>query len=251
MKIVILGDSISEGIGKKKHNYAEILQQDYKDIEIVNLALTGTTIKYALGLVDEINKINPDIIFVCYGNVDAILRPITNKKFGLYNLVPRRYRNNGMLDPRAFISRKKLKGTFQLLESHIRYNIKKILLKTEGTYCWTELELFREIYNQFLERVSEGKRREILLISTVTINDKYFPGSTKQFELYNSTIKQIALEHGYKFIDIYNILKKYPRSLVYGNDHFHPVEEGYRKIAEVLSEEIDSIIKSHQLSKKI
>ena len=52
--VYLLGDSITQGLGSKKVNFtgelARLLGDGY---EIVNLAYTGTTIDYALGLLDE------------------------------------------------------------------------------------------------------------------------------------------------------------------------------------------------------
>ena len=57
--VYLLGDSITQGLGSKKVNFtgelAYLLGEGY---EIVNLAYTGTTIDYALGLLDE-GKIAP------------------------------------------------------------------------------------------------------------------------------------------------------------------------------------------------
>ena len=50
--MVLLGDSIIQGIGKRQMNYETILKNYLSDNEIesnnVNLALTGTTIEHAL-----------------------------------------------------------------------------------------------------------------------------------------------------------------------------------------------------------
>ena len=52
--VYLLGDSITQGLGSKKVNFtgklADLLGEGY---EIVNLAYTGTTIDYALSLLDE------------------------------------------------------------------------------------------------------------------------------------------------------------------------------------------------------
>ena len=53
MKIAIFGDSISEGIGSRKYNYAKELEKIMKsdnNIEIYNYSYTGTTINYIFSL---------------------------------------------------------------------------------------------------------------------------------------------------------------------------------------------------------
>ena len=63
--VYLLGDSITQGLGSKKVNFtgklADLLGEGY---EIVNLAYTGTTIDYALGLLDE-GKIAPGGVAPC------------------------------------------------------------------------------------------------------------------------------------------------------------------------------------------
>lgn len=87
--VYLLGDSITQGLGSKKINFtAELARLLGKDYEIVNLAYTGTTIDYALKLLDE-GEISPRsgraMCVVLYGNVDAQIRPSrTGKVFPPY-----------------------------------------------------------------------------------------------------------------------------------------------------------------------
>ena len=105
IKIVLLGDSITQGIGSRKINYEDMLikylhTQGIKS-EIVNLALTGTTIEYALSLMPKIEEENPDYIIIMYGSVDLQVRPnMDTNKWGILSLTPKRYKNiKGMLNP--------------------------------------------------------------------------------------------------------------------------------------------------------
>lgn len=52
--IYLLGDSITQGLGSKKLNFTGVLAKLLgKNYRIVNLAYTGTTISYALKLLDN------------------------------------------------------------------------------------------------------------------------------------------------------------------------------------------------------
>ena len=239
MKIAILDDSIGEGIGRKKYNYENVIETKIEEAEVKNFSMTGTTINYAIEIISEINLFNPDLIIVGYGNVDAMVRPRINKKNGLYKFLPKRYKKNGMLDPRAFISKTWHKAVFQKFESFIRNNIKKILMKTEGTYSWVEINEFEKKYKLFIDNVN-NKNRKILMLSTVTISENFFPKSPKNFRLYNEVIKKIAKEKNLTFIDLYSALKKYPAELIYGNDSFHPNKSGYEIIANILIDKISN-----------
>ena len=80
IKIAVVGDSITQGIGSKKINYVEIMKTDLgRNFSIKNYGLTGTTIKYAYEIIEEINEYNPDIVVLSYGNVDAQIRPNIKK----------------------------------------------------------------------------------------------------------------------------------------------------------------------------
>ena len=72
--IIIVGDSISEGIGQKKINYEIFLKKAMNKYNIINMARTGTTIKYGNTISEEIIKLNPKYVIIFYGNVDAQIR---------------------------------------------------------------------------------------------------------------------------------------------------------------------------------
>ncbi|WP_455579996.1 hypothetical protein [Faecalibacillus intestinalis] len=98
MKIAIFGDSISEGIGSRKYNYAKelekIMKSDDNNIEIYNYSYTGTTINYIFSL-NEWKNIKFDLIIVAYGNVDGMLRPNLDKFPNFYKYLPKRYKKMG------------------------------------------------------------------------------------------------------------------------------------------------------------
>ncbi len=71
------------------------------------------------------------MILLFLGSVDALVRP---KQEGIWNLLPARYKLNGMLDLDHFIRKKKWKSFFQHIDSWIMWHLKIILLKTVGTF---------------------------------------------------------------------------------------------------------------------
>ena len=113
IKVILLGDSITQGIGSRQINYEELLKEylSERGVEsnITNLALTGTTVEYALKQISKIQEINPDYIIIMYGSVDLQLRPnMETNKWGILSLTPKRYKNiKGMLNPRPFMSSRK------------------------------------------------------------------------------------------------------------------------------------------------
>ncbi|MCU1807114.1 GDSL-type esterase/lipase family protein [Cytobacillus firmus] len=249
IRIAIVGDSISQGLGSKLYNYSDELKknielQTSKKIIIKNFAFTGTTIKYANQISGDVKSFNPDIILSFYGNVDAMVRPKTTGKPNYYSLLPNRYKQNGMLDPRPFFSSKLLKRFFEHIDSYIRYNLKKLLMKLQGTYCWVGLEEFRLEYQEFLDNIISSDRK-IFLVSTVIVDGFYFPGTNENYFKYNKCIKDLASRYNSTFLDVYNLLSKYEWSQVYGNDHFHPNLNGYTILAEYFAEELSKYIISN------
>lgn len=237
IKIAILGDSISEGLGKRKYNYEKYIKKEFDNAIVKNFAHTGTTIRYALEKSSEIIEFDPDITLVFYGNVDAILRPNTNSKYNIYKLLPKRYKNNGMLDPRPFYSGNLISKSMQYIESNLRYRVKKVLMKIQGCYSWTDIESFEMLYEKFINEISNDKNF-IILISTVNIDESYFPGSDEQFIKYNKIIKDISERNNKLFVNLYDRLKVYDWDYIYGNDHFHPNLRGYEIIGNILVNEI-------------
>lgn len=55
-KVLLLGDSITEGIGSKKINYEDILKKRFRKYRIINYSLTGTTINYINSLLNNMSE---------------------------------------------------------------------------------------------------------------------------------------------------------------------------------------------------
>ena len=144
--VYLLGDSITQGLGSKKVNFAGELAHLLGDAyEIVNLAYTGTTIDYALKLLDE-GKIVPrereSVCVILYGNVDAQIRPSHTGK--LFPHLPKRFQGGGMLMPRPFYSHSWLKRAGQQIDNVARKLLVFLIKAVDGTEQWVSLESFSE-----------------------------------------------------------------------------------------------------------
>lgn len=239
IKIAVIGDSISQGLGSKKYNYCENLKRNLKstlniEFNIKNFAFTGKTIFYANEIKEDIREFNPNIIISFFGSVDGMIRP-TKKKF-IWNILPKRYRGNGMLDPRPFYSSNKKRAIIERIDSFVRWHIKLVLMNICGTSTWVTLEEFEYEYRKFLDSFKDIEN--ILLVSTVYIDEKYFPNSNLSYKKYNQCIKKLANEYKRDFIDVYSMQKKLGWEEIYGDDHFHPNKNGYVWYADVFSEVI-------------
>ena len=247
IKVTIIGDSISQGLVKKKINYCESLKNKIENLagvtcNLENLAVTGKTIIYANEIIEDIIKSDPDIILLFMGSVDALIRP---KPEGIFwKCLPKRYKLNGMLDPRPFYSKKWWRYIPEHIDSWIRWHLKKVLMKLSKVYSWVDEEMFEKYYRDFVEKFSD---KEILAISPVYVDEKFFPGSNRNLKKYRDIISQICSEQKYThFFDIYSCQEQLgweEKPSIYGNDHFHPSKYGYQWMGNILGEKISQIIK--------
>ena len=155
--VYLFGDSITQGLGSKKINFtAELACLLGKDYEIVNLAYTGTTIDYALKLLDE-GEVSPKsgrvTCVVIYGNVDAQIRPSRTGR--VFPHIPKRFQGGGMLMPRPFYSRSWAKHAGQLVDNEGRKVVSALIKAVDGTEQWVSLESFDKQYGQLLDRLCD------------------------------------------------------------------------------------------------
>lgn len=246
-RYIILGDSISEGIGKKKINYEFFLNEKYNNgREFINFAKTGTTIKYANEIFEKILKEKPNYAIIFYGNVDAQIRAnIWGNRFNINRFIPKRYKRNGMLDPRPFYSKKLYRIVPDRLDNILRYVLKKIVILFEGTIQWVPIDIFLKEYTELILNLKKNSIVPII-ISTVYLDDNYFLNSNKEYQKYNSILRKISVEYNCIYIDLYtklkeHVLKERGFKKLYSYDHFHPNLNGYKFISDVIYEEINKI----------
>lgn len=245
LKILILGDSISEGLGSKKYNYSNFLKENlYKrgiNAEIFNLAYSGTTIKYVESIKKNILEINPDVTILFYGNVDGMLRPNINHYPNYFGILSKRYQKNGMLNPRPFYSGLWYKKLIQMIDSFIRTILNKILLKFQGSYTWVSLDDFKHTYDNVINYLLSINSK-VICTSTVCIDENFFPGTLESYKKFNNIIQSISL--GIKnvcFFDIFNELQSYKIEDVFLADHFHLSINGYKILANRYADLIDEM----------
>ena len=240
-RVVLLGDSITQGLGSKKINFSEklgsLLGRDY---EVFNCALTGTTIDYPLSLLAENKMPDFDLVLILYGNVDAQIRP--NRKGVVFPHIPGRYQQNGMLMPRPFYSKSKKKKVFQLVDNRMRSIISGLIRRIDGTEQWVPLPDFEKKYELLIDKLSKSGNARIICVSTVCIDDSLFRGTEAEYIKYNESIRNISTKKGVGYLDIYTPLKRKVEcegwSSCFNADHFHPNGLGYNMMAELISDAI-------------
>lgn len=232
-KVVLLGDSITQGLGSKKINFTQELQEQLGNGYLIdNMAFTGTTIHYAEKILPEVMEKHPEYVVIVYGNVDAQIRPCRTGH--IFSHLPKRFQGSGMLMPRPFYSHTWYKRIGQKIENMLRKICSKLIYAVD-----VPLGEFQEAYQNLVKELKKCKIKPIVC-STVYIDETIFPGSLTQYKLFNSKIEDISNVEKIPYLDLFSPLKDAVDDAgwnsVYCFDHFHPNGGGYGVIASLIAE---------------
>lgn len=204
-KVVLLGDSITQGLGSKKINFTQELQEQLGNGYLIdNMAFTGTTIHYAEKILPEVMEKHPEYVVIVYGNVDAQIRPCRTGH--IFSHLPKRFQGSGMLMPRPFYSHTWYKRIGQKIENMLRKICSKLIYAVDGTEQWVPLGEFQEAYQNLVKELKKCKIKPIVC-STVYIDETIFPGSLTQYKLFNSKIEDISNVEKIPYLDLFSPLK--------------------------------------------
>lgn len=241
VRIVLLGDSITQGIGSKQINYTEMLEIELKKYGIIpeffNLALTGTTVEYAFSKIDQITIIKPDYVVIMYGSVDLQIRPnMETNRFGILSITPKRYKEiKGMLNPRPFMSKKPRRYILECLDNIYRKIWRKVVLVTQGSMQYLTEKQFEENYNNLIQKIE----CKLVCCSPVYVDPAIYTEQTNlNYQKANEFLQEVSKSKNQKmkFVDLYSkqkdVVGKYGWGEIYYADHFHPNAKGYKLIAQ-------------------
>lgn len=140
--------------------------------------------------------------------------------------------------PRPFYSHSLHKNIGQHLDNMIRSVFASLIKTVDGTEQWVHVDSFCELYEQLLDRLL-GLGLDVVCCSCVYIDEKLFPGSPRQYELFNECIKAASFKRTLPYVDLYELfhhcVEEDGWDSVYNKDHFHPNGKGYRLLAEAIA----------------
>lgn len=235
MRIVIIGDSIAEGLGVKNLSYGDQLRAQIEETgskaTLLNLSHTGYQISDSYKLLPVAFSFTPDFVVVAHGITEAIVRP----KRKAMRFVPLRWRQKGWLDPRPYYSRRILKRLPQQIESALRWRWKNCLIRSFGGETWTSQTDFSDAVDGFIHALLSQTTAQIILLTQCGLDERFYPGSPASLREYQTIVERIALSHQSSarvhVCDVSQKLEKWDDFFV---DRFHPNVMGHRKIAHAL-----------------
>ena len=235
MRILIIGDSIAEGLGVQGSSYGDQLRAQLEkagnEVALLNLSHTGYQISDSYKLLPVAFGFSPNFIIVAHGITEAIKRP----KQKAMRFVPPRWRQKGWLDPRPYYSRRLLKRLPQQVESALRWRWKGCLIRSFGGETWTSQPDFSEAVNGLVYAILDHTSAQVILLTQCGLDERFYPGSPASLREYQTIVERIALSYRstarVHICDVSQKLKKWDDFFV---DHFHPNLMGHQKIADSL-----------------
>lgn len=206
LRIVALGDSITNGVGlagvTEADTFREIVRRELterlgSEVEVVNAGVNGDIIPLALGrLGRDVLDRKPDLVTIMFGGNEAgFYRPETKGFAG----TPRVARDEFKAAVGAAVNRLRAAGIAVVLMT---------CPPMTERYWGMHLEAYRKQGINFL------------------VKD------------YAQAMREVAAEKGVELVDVYRSFQKNPDSLDYFPDGLHPDARGHRMIADLLIERL-------------
>lgn len=226
MRIIVLGDSIAQGLGVKGQAYADLLGN-----QIINLAQSAAQIDYSYSLLPEIAALQPDIVIIAHGITEAIVRPTP----AALKLIPKRWRKIGWLDPRPYFSRRFHKRCYQQSESALRWRVKVLLIRCFGGQTLGLPDDFECSLFTMTEALLRQTQAHVILLTHTGIDERFYPKSAASLERYLLCAKSAASRASSPArVSFCNVSGRLDRWSDYFADHFHPNAVGHEKIAKAI-----------------
>jgi lysophospholipase L1-like esterase len=239
LRMVVLGDSIAEGLGVKGCCYADLLQKRLvelgRQVTLLNLAYTAFQITDSRKLWPEVISFGPDIVVLAHGITEAIVRP----KPSALRLVPLQWHRIGGLDPRPYYSRRVWKRLVQQLESAVRWRVQVQLIRRSGGETLMAPENFECELTKCLDALLNRTSAQVILLTHSGIDKRFYPDSLESLQRFQQSITRAALQAAVpNRVQVSDVSCQLDQWTDFFADHFHPNALGHAKIAAALGEKV-------------
>lgn len=236
MRIAVLGDSISAGLGVRGFSYGDRLKErldlkSQRPVTVHNLAGSAMQISESLTKLPEVVRLRPDWVILAHGITEAIVRPTESA----LRYVPARWRKAGWMDPRPYYSKRLRRVIVQRIESSIRWRVKVFLIRRGGGITWKTIEEFEDLMIRAIEKLLTETECRIVLLSHCGIDERYYPDSSGSLNRYQTVVERIYDKYRsggrVHYCDVSGVCDRWND---YFEDHFHPNASGHEKMAKQL-----------------
>jgi len=268
---VILGDSLTEGVGAKRISYVtELAKQLHasefrlRPIEALNgqihfnlaglmrvaaqpresplwlwnLACEGKTIESDFQWLPLIGALHPELVVIFRGSLESIIRPAMLFDNAWPWWVPRSWRSYSAMDPRCYFSTTWWRRAKQTAVDALKQKARLKLLKLCPGKPLMELEKFVQLERELLQQLRAVAPR-VLVMGLLPVADMRFPNSPAYFKSVNAKLQEIANGAAAEFCDWGSLLPgKGTHGELFYRDSFHPNEVGARALAEILVQQL-------------
>ena len=231
LKIVVLGDSIAEGLGVKGRCYADLLRMHLGKadcpVSLLNLAYTAFQITDSRKYWPQVIAFDPDIVIIAHGITEAIIRPNING----YRI--------GRLDPRPYYSQQLLKRLCQQFDSALRWRFQVWMIQKDGGRTLMSCDEFESRLTESLDSLLRETSARVTLLTHNGIDERFYSNSLASLNCFQECIARVAaqaaLPNRVQVCDISHLLDPWSDFFA---DHFHPNATGHAKIAAALFEKV-------------
>jgi lysophospholipase L1-like esterase len=234
VRLVVLGDSVAEGLGVKERSFPDLLARGLEElsprpVRLDNFSGLATPLASSVARLDEVVALDPDVVVVHHGITEGLVRPTART----LRFMPRRWRAPGWMDPRPFFSSRRWKRALEKLDSAARWRIKTMLIRHWGGQTSATPEEFERDLSALTSRLVRDTRAGIVLVSHCGLDERFFVGSGVALERCRAATASVASREPERvwYCDVTTICDRWGD---YFADRMHPNAHGHELIAGAL-----------------
>jgi hypothetical protein len=170
------------------------------------------------------------------GSLESIIRPAMFRDGGWPWWVPQSWRGYAAMDPRCYFSTTWWRKAKQTSIDRLKQSVRLKLLKSRPGKPLMDVDLLASHQTELLRHLRALDVR-VLALGLLPVDQSRFPGSSEQFKLVNTRLREIAAAQGVEFLDWASLLPVNGKlSELFYRDGFHPNAAGARMLAQILRE---------------